>query len=145
MRTLIGIAVVIGVFLTASVAAAKVYRCTPLKKHVCDLTHCSVLKIGGNGSIKDYWLLNSETGETTYCDKSTVPKCKGPRPNQVRKFIGGGIALDTPSINWWDGEGGLHVMSETDGSWNFSSPAVMLALPNFEKQIKTTITFGFCH
>ena len=140
MRTHIGIAVVIGIFLTASVAVAKVYRCTPVNHYDCELKNCSRWQpMIQPLSMDYYYLLNSETGETTYCDKSTVQKCKEPRPNQVRKFDYG-----TPSINWWDGEGGLHVMSETDGSWHKVSQMWKLDIYNRKSRI-TGVTFGFCH
>ena len=144
MRTLIGIAVVIGIFLTASVAVAKVYRCTPVNRYDCELQNCSRWQpMIQPLSMEYYYLLNSETGETTECFNRAInmkgEKCYKPRSNQVRKFDHG-----TASINWWDGEGGLHVISETDGSWYKFSQMMKQDIYNRKSSI-TGVTFGFCH
>ena len=77
MRTLIGIAVVIGIFLTASVAVANVYRCTPVNHYDCELKNCSRWQpMIQPLSMEYYYLLNSETGEMSY-DKNFKDKRTG--------------------------------------------------------------------
>jgi hypothetical protein len=104
MRTLIGIAVVIGIFLTASVAAAKVYKCTPTKIVICSEEQCTLEPKG-----RRYTRLDSKTGEYTDCDRDKSPMCEETNQAEVTTF--GYI------IKWVSEYGSVSEMSTVDGKW----------------------------
>ena len=139
MRTLIGIAVVFGIFLTASVATAKVYRCTALTGYMCNRDACN--PIGGLDGL--YFLLNQKTGEVKRCGPK---ECfdKYTSMTTVRNEI------NADDIQWFEttptGEisGSMHEMSKSDGSWYFKTTRYAFKNNSF---IRTHIQllFGFCH
>ncbi len=138
MRTLIGIAVVIGIFLTASVAVAKVYRCTLVKGDFCNIKACYPYKVDGT-----YFMLNDETG---FIEKCGPEQCwaKHSSENVVQEGL-------EEEIEWLEKSsrgkihGNKHRMSKRDGSWHHVSYRYSVGKKGQIIFSGVLMMFGFCH